>query len=258
MHRIDELTERWDRIKEIETSSILEGKVVPKFMWMSDGGVELALYPDMDPTIPRRVMATALRMLSAGAYHADELWQVMDSYSATSLVKKNGQEWERGDMQYAVQHQTEDAELVSDCLMTNVANREGRTFGVTQKYRVVDGEVDWFEDPKVLTSEGGDGEDAPLKVVGIMAEMMQDAMTSDTAPTLVQAMTGKSMSDLTGMSGREIRLHAMLGAVRAVMAEIGWPCGIGSYGEEEAAIIERSMSRAGLRAEVMRVDADEE
>lgn len=72
---------------------------------------------------------------------ADALLWLSDAWKTTSITKTDGSDWEPGDMQYAVEHNTPDAKFISENLVVLLVDRIGNAAATSIAYEMKNGKV---------------------------------------------------------------------------------------------------------------------
>lgn len=181
------------------------------------------------------------------------------------LVKSDGSDWEQGDMGYAREHNTPDAQYVKDQIAVMTIDRTGTMSAVGMEYSLTDGKVEWGEQDVVV--EGKD--------TGVFAGLIPDVLRrAFAAPTVRQQM--QEMADLEndpifddvnwmaqfvmagepGMSGAqamayvaefpdEAYAHMICAVIKGALAPQGCGVAIGVQSEEIMEVFRESLGGYG-------------
>lgn len=181
------ITKYADRIKDHAELVVPEdGTMRPIIGVWRDDECWIWLFPRTEGRDP---IVTAAQVAIVGM-EPDTLTLAHDTYRATQQTRKDGSEWPHGGMQYAREHNTEDAELVEDSINIMMMDRTGSAATVNLGYKVTGGKLEWLEDPIVLIEgeKEEEGEDGG-RLGGYVADMIRDAFTK---PTVRQQMSNMS------------------------------------------------------------------
>lgn len=121
-----------------------------------------ALYAWIFPGGDRDDLLRIIRMVVVSA-GADAVTCALDTYTSDSLTKKDGSDWEKGEMERAVKEKTEDADLVTDSLLVSYYDRLGNNSSTFMPYKKDGSKVVWSESK---TLDGGCMEGVIPEAVG--------------------------------------------------------------------------------------------
>lgn len=243
----EEILQTAKDIAERFSNDLTEGDFAPTITYGTEGDqMRLMLFPNTDPDPQaRNMLAWAVTVLAASIDNLDSITFATDSYHTTSPTKKDGTPWGPGGMQYAVENNTEDAELVFDCLsvMYMAPNQRGMA---SIPYRKTDKGIEFLDDEaKVLVH--GDGDHL---LEGGFVEMMGTAFE---APKIIEALDKHNIDpDDFGLDEDQARLHCICIAVKMVMLRTGMRCIIPCHSAEEQDLFKTSFNEGpfseGFRA----------
>lgn len=167
-----------ETIISVEADSLAAEDFPPRIMWFKNDQPVAMLFPN---GAPEQHVAIALKGASV-AIQGDYMVAFNDAYAACSATRKDGSPWGPGDMKYALEHNTEDADLVRENVSIVMATAEGWCASANLPYDRVDGQIQFRRDLLVLVVE--DVEHPELSVGGRQTRAMRDAMATDCPPQL--------------------------------------------------------------------------
>lgn len=214
----------------------------PTVLWFDvEDRPRLLMWPEVLPD-NRGEIAWAMRVLTSTQREAAHLAFVTDNYMAKAevvdgkpkMVKHDGTEWGPGGMQYAVENQTVDADLVSECFCYHIADNEGSFATARVPYvRTDEGiEFDW-DDFDVMMEEGD------AKFGGAFPDMMRDAMAQPKMADVMRQQLGP-VAEVLGLSQEIADMHMAAVGVKMVMQQTKWQCMIPAYSEDERDVLKDS------------------
>lgn len=217
---------------------------------VEDDLLRLLAFPRIEDAETRNQLSYALAVLAAGIDNLETTVFTMDTYHSTHPTKKNGEPWGVGGMQYAVENNTEDADLVTDALSMQIMSVNGDRAMATVPYVKKNGGVEIDMDGANVIVHGQEGQ---LK--GFFVEIMEQAFG---APKLMAEMQklfgGPEVFDLTK---DQARIHSMAIAVKMVMRQTGMRILIPAHSPEEQERIKNSMEGGPFSEGIAAFDQDQ-
>jgi hypothetical protein len=210
------LRELLERVAEMEEQNIRFNEMTPKFLWFDeDDALRLMGSPNIDVD-QRPKLAWALQVLTAAQHEDTTLVYIFDGYHASAnaegkMVKKDGTDWGYGGMQYAIQNQTEDMDLVSECLNVTAAQNGWVAMCMVPYDRTGDG-ITFRWDDVVMIRESPD--EPRGGAAGDFPTMIREA----TAVTRMSEAMAEEGVDITkiGLELEQAKLHMICAAVKFV------------------------------------------
>lgn len=242
----EELVKFTKILVEGEIDSIADNSFIPKFVWYdADDQVQLFMFPQIDSPYGRNKIAWALKLLTAAQADNDALIFMMDSYRALphpvtgEMTMLDGSKWGPGGMQDAVEKGLPDAVLCGEEINLTVAYRDGNIHMVSVPYERHDNQIDVnYDGIKFIAHEGKQS-----SLGGTFPTMMQAAhMTTKIIEVMRTDPDAKEQFEQFRLDEREASLRLLVSVMHMVMKETRWPCAIPVHDDEEAAILEDSMS----------------
>lgn len=259
------LLERMKEIAEVEKPFLENDSFKPRFLWYDDPdrAPRLIMLPHIDGNTHNQV-AWAIRLLCSAQENLSELVFIMDAWRCKTLRKKNGEEWGRGGMEYAVVNQTEDAENVEESLCLNIAYNDGNFATANVPYTRTESGIEYNWDPDQLAIHITNVTDG--RPGGFFPEAMMTAMVGIKMADAMTEVLGLGASEDFGLEKWQADIHMLAVAVKMVLHQTQFPCWVLGRSEEEAEVIEHSLRDGpfseGLRAfsidEIEEIDALEE
>lgn len=227
---------------QVDTSRLAKNTFQPTMFFREKGypAPRAVFFPELtgDPH-DRDKIAWATTLLSATIDDLHSITWVTDSYGATQPKKTDGSEWGYGEMQKAVQEQTEDAHLIFEQVnyqtMEVMADGTLRSSMICFKYArngdTVD--VDW-DNPVVMI----DGEDGSLQ--GFYVDAMTNAFETPKLRAEMVKFFGADTGAALGLSEDAQKVHALCAAIKMIAQQIQMPVLIPVRNDEEQDILKRS------------------
>lgn len=225
------------RAAENEAPHLTAMEFQPKLMWLEqDGDPRLYVMPgDFLEWDERPKLAWAMKMLHSGMTGDPYIVFIFDSYHATSTTKTNGEPWERGEMERAFVFQTEDRDLVRECLSITVARHGFVGFGSIPYVRTGEGvEFQWDEVQVMREDPSNPGSGSS----GSFPDMLREA-------SVTQNIAERAREDgldfpTFGLSETEVSMRQLCVVTKIAMQATGIPVAIPARNAEEARVLKSS------------------
>lgn len=236
------LREFLESVVEMETETVLNNEMAPKFLWFDkENRLRLMAIANIDVDV-RHKLAWGLKVLTAVQDEDTTLVYCFDGYVASAnaegkMCKHNGEPWGYGGMQNAVENQTEDADLVTECLNITTAQNGWVGMASVPYARKPDGlEFAWDEVKLIRESpdemNAGAGGDFPT--------MLREATG---VQRIAEVMAEEGVTpDNIGLPPNIARLHMLCAAVKHVGPQVEIQCAIPASDPEEIEVLNRSFS----------------
>lgn len=239
---MDNLIEKAQRAAERVEDDLADKSFKPSMvLFTDDGNPRLIILPTFDdPQASRGPLAWITKIAAASIDNLSEIIWLMDSWQSTSPTKKDGSSWEQGEMQEAVENNTENADLVYECLSLNIIDKDGTLGAVNVRYdRNPDDTVTFLWDDATNFIES-DEEGSP-KAMGNFPSMLRQAVAEPKMRDIVLAESKKLGIDIDeGLGIERQRLHTLVAMMRHVFSEnLGIPILLPTYNDTEREVFKR-------------------